>query len=178
MDLLVRSFNEIFSPMIETGDVRIRKSHNVDDLTDYYRSDESGNIIPNSELVSIPHWNIDKIKSIPQDEQMLLSPRNLNPMAEYRTTNTSSIITHRESKTNSNSGNAPNPLQDNTIPSSYTPEKNIRKKYKHRGGYYVPGKRPFVDFLIKLVERFQLTANSKFITSRARYGNGQLQYEQ
>lgn len=51
-----------------------------------------------------------------------------------------------------------------------------RKHVKNRGAYYVPGRRPLVDFLIKLVESFQLTSTSKFITSRPRYENSRLQY--
>ncbi len=42
-----------------------------------------------------------------------------------------------------------------------------------RDGKYVPGKRPLVDFFIKLLELFRLTAESKFIASRPRYRTSQ-----
>lgn len=168
LDLLVRSFNEVFSPMIETGDVRIRKPHQVDDLTDYYKIDDSGDIIPNSEFLSSRHFTINQAKSRSEDEEILLQPRNPNPLVEYRTTPTPGSD-DRES--------SPFPDTDNDMMSSSPiPQNVIRKKYKHRGGY-TPGRRPFVDFFIKLIEEFQLTANAKFITSRPRYGNGQLQYD-
>lgn len=49
VDFLVHSFNELFNPVIETGEDRIREPHDIDELTRYYRRDEYGNMVPNFE---------------------------------------------------------------------------------------------------------------------------------
>ncbi|XP_065215265.1 uncharacterized protein LOC135841957 isoform X2 [Planococcus citri] len=171
IDLLARSFNEVFSPMIETGDGRIQKPHNVDDLTDYYKVDESGGIVPNIHLVGHPLQHLlnhDRAKPVLEDEDLLLQSRNSDHKLQSRTTTAPDSGDGEISTADQD--------QENTIPSSSGSQNGTRKKYKYRGGNYVPGRRPIVDFFIKLIEMFQLTSESKFITSRPRYGNGQLQY--
>lgn len=53
----------------------------------------------------------------------------------------------------------------------YLPEYEEYNYHPKRG--YVPGRRPFLDLLIKLLETFQLTATSEFIQSRPRYATSQ-----
>lgn len=55
----------------------------------------------------------------------------------------------------------------------YLPEYDEYNYHPKRG--YVPGRRPFLDLLIKLLETFQLTATSEFIEFRPRYATSQYQ---
>lgn len=157
----MRSFNEVFSPIIETGSGRIHKPHNVDDLTDFYKTDEYGNIVPNFPLVSQTHKYVAK----PEDTEEMLSPRNGDDMVSD---------VHIGCRTSTTEGTPEQSTDSDAVTPIHNQEPRKRKKY--RRGYYVPGRRPMVDFLIKIMETFQLTASSKFITSRPRYENSQLQF--
>lgn len=212
LDLLVRSLNQIFTPVIESSENRVHKSHRVDDLTKFYKRDENGNFVLRDDkwLEANPFVKSSRIGEVYKPEsrslfEHLSSASRSNPEEgkeefEYVWPDYSEQGGSPENREFTSSANVTEENSNTTRSNSSTPERNVHfersalseddddfddrmpirarkvqiaaqdyeygddypamdddlNPYGHKPRYYVPGDRPLVDLLIKILELFQV----------------------
>lgn len=186
LDLIVRAINEVFNPIIETGDERREQSHDVDDLTNFYKNEENGDLVLNDESWNSANQFLNNPPDLPND--MVGSLFNqLRSSSLFRPNSNTFAPDHKDEDTNDNENVPVDKIESYNFPfanyriseqdrfheyeDTELPDYNQFREYVFhpKRNYYVPGKRPITDFLIKLLGWFQVTSDSKFITSRPRY---------
>lgn len=204
LDVLVRSFNEVFSPIIETGEDRIEEPHDVDELTHFYRRDEDGNLVLKRDgwLPSNPYVGAANPKSSKSRSKNMVGSlfNHLQVSGKAADPGPDTVACHKTDGENRDLNQDQQPDSSTDAPNSSPNPENISRfesesvypdspaygveyeeypeydtyDYHPRGGY-VPGRRPFLDLVIKLLESLQLTAKSKFMVYRPRYTTSEYQ---
>lgn len=198
IDILARSINELFSPIIEAGEGRREQSHDLDELTNLYERDQYGNFVTSRPERHSTHpkrrrTKNDQVESIfnqlarsQSDDEMVSRSKNnsLNGTTSGKNAINDTVrCSHNE--TDEPLRNIIIKIDENTLDEDEYEdgeyedyEEDNHHEYHHpyhpRSTSYVPGRRPFVDLIIKLIETFQLSAESEhFITSRPKLTKNQ-----
>lgn len=172
LDLLVRAFNEVFSPVIETAESRRESFHDVDEITNYYKRDKDGSLVLDDKvwLPSNLHWRRPKSEFKEKDTVGSLfkqldfrsarsQPDELEPSQRSSINGEKSVDIEADiyplvvdvTGSDTNAPNLSNSSDENS-------DEYEEPAYHPKGGY-APGRRPLLDLIIKFLEMFQVTAD-------------------